>query len=146
MLYAGSATNQVDKFSCTNFCLLAQTACTCTDIATILIFEVKSNSISGERSLRSDDLNMTQTLAGLSAFNVLLTDSSNGILTATLKFTTISEYQGYVIICDTGGESPSTVSIDIQGMSITTTHRLTLDLIKSKENLHFISCTNCFII
>ena len=49
-------------------------------------------------------------LLGLPAFSALLTDSSNGTLTAILNVTTISEYQGrYAIVCDTAGRSPSTV-------------------------------------
>ena len=118
MLYAGSTANQVDNFSCTNFCLLAQTTCSCTRTGTILLFEVRNNSISvGQRTLRSDDLNMPKKLFELNTFNTLLTDSSNGTLTATLEFTAIPEYQGYAIICEPGGGSPLTVFINIQGMN-----------------------------
>ena len=123
MLYAGSTANQVDNFSCTNFCLLAQTTCTCTDTGTILTFEVMNNSDQvGLQLLSSGDLNIPKELFGLDTFNALLTDSSNGTLTATLNFITIPEYQGYDIICDTSGESPLTVFVNIQGMNVTTTH------------------------
>ena len=113
---AGLTSSQVDDFSCTDFNLLVPTKCTCTVKGSILVLEVMANlTVLGLMNLKSKDLNMPTSLVGLPDFSVLLTDSSNGTLTATVNFTTLSDYQGYTITCATTGESSLQVSINISG-------------------------------
>ena len=113
---AGLTSSQVDNFSCTDFSVLLPTTCTCTVKGSILVLEVMANlTVLGLMNLKSEDLNIPKSLVGLPNFSVLLTNSSNGTLTATLNFTTLPDYQGYTITCATSGASSWHVCIDISG-------------------------------
>ena len=59
---------------------------------------------------------MPMTLSESLPFPVLLTNTAGGTFTATLTFTTLSEYEGYDIICDTDG-NPATITISIPGIN-----------------------------
>ena len=122
---AGVTATQVDGLSCTDFCLLVPTTCTCTVTGTILGWRVSANftSVAGLLNLESDNLNMPTALYGLPTFGVLLTDNSYGSLTSMLNFTTLPEYQGYIIGCETTGKSLPPVTIHIPG---------------TNRNLHFL--------
>ena len=81
------------------------------------MLEVMTNlsNVVGLQTLKNKDVNMPTVLVGLPSFSVLLTDSSNGTLSATVNFTTLPEYQGYTITCDTTGASSLQVFINIPG-------------------------------
>ena len=113
---ADSTVRPVDGLSCTDFCLLGQTTCTCSVMGTILGWKVSNlSSDVGQLNLLSDNLNMPTTLPELPTFSVLLTDSSNGFLTALLSFIILPEYQGYTIGCHSTAESPPAVTVHIPG-------------------------------
>ena len=108
----------MDELSCDPFCLSSQTTCTCTLTGEVLVWRlnnVNGGSV-GLESLNSGDLNMPKPLLGAPAFQTLLTYSTSGTLTATLSFTTLSDYEVYTIECGTGA-SIVTVTISIQGIN-----------------------------
>ena len=121
VLCAGLTYGQVDNLSCGTFCLSSQTTCTCSVTGGILAWEVKdeNDATLGVENLSSGDLNMPTTLTGAPAFQVLLTSVTTGpptTLTATLNFTTLSEYGGYTVSCDATG-IPELVTISIPGIN-----------------------------
>lgn len=122
VLYAGFALGQVDDLSCGPFCLSGQTTCTCEVTGSFLSWEVKdTNGISiGQRNLQSGNLNMMLPLfgsgSGMLPFEIILTNASDGTLTALLNFNASSEYEGYMITCDTASVNLSSVPISIQGI------------------------------
>ena len=116
--HVGLTSSQV-VLSCTNFCLLGKATCTCTVTGTVLGWSVSTNlnTLLGLLNLERDNLNMPTTLFQLPTFDVLLIDNSNETLTATLSFTTLPEYQGYIIGCDTTGETQTVIPIHIPGIN-----------------------------
>ena len=145
---ADSTDRPADGLSCTDFCLLGQTTCTCRVMGAILGWKVSNlSSVVGQLNLLSDSLNMPTTLPELPAFSVLLTDSSNGFLTAMLSFTVLPEYQGYTIGCHAMTESPPTVTIHIPGSIYSISIRLwwlfTSYTFLCANCYQFLQCTIC---
>ena len=118
---SGLTYGQVDDLSCEPFCLSSETICTCTVTGAILAWEVidASDTTIGSTVLNTKDLNSSP-LIGAPAFEVILTSSTGGTLTAMLTFTTLSEYEGYTIECDVDG-NPLIVTISIPGIEVITT-------------------------
>ena len=69
----------------------------------------------GQETLDSSELNVVTPLFGEMAFEALLTDVTGETLTAILTFTTLSEYEGFMIECDTVGNSVN-LTIAIPGI------------------------------
>ena len=117
VLCVGLTYGQVHDLSCGPFCLSSQTVCTCTVTWTVLSWEViRGDDSPGLANLRSVNLNVPVPLSGTTPFEALLTSNTSETLTATLTFTTLSEYQGYVIRCDRGGIFTS-LTINIPGIN-----------------------------
>ena len=54
-----------------------------------------------------------------SAFEIALIGATSGTLTATMSFTTLSQYQGFVIGCGTTTTTPTSYrTVNVQGISI----------------------------
>ena len=108
---------QEDNFLCTEFDISVPTTCTCAIMENILVLKVTSDLGTVVALLNSEnkDLNRPKLLVGFPTFGVLLSNSSDGILTDTLNFTSLPECQVYTITCDTTGANPSHVSIGISG-------------------------------
>ena len=107
------------NLSCEQFCLSKKTVCTCMVTQTSLRWELVNGSVDlGDHTLFGDDLNQPSGLFSpysfiTNSFEVNVTKYMSESITATMSFITLSEYQGYDIIC----EGSSTIPIVIPGNS-----------------------------
>ena len=105
----------MDDLSCGAFVLSGQTTCTCTVTGGVLRWRVADENDDVINNILFFPSNLGITIIGPLGFQAVLTNSTAVTLTATLSFTTLPEYEGYMIRCDTDG-NPVTVTISIAGI------------------------------
>ena len=117
----GIAYGQVN-LSCEAFCLSKKTVCTCSLAQTSLLWKLVNGSVElGQRTVVGSSLNQTNGLFSMDpsisgSFEVTVIEFTSEMITSTMSFITLSEYQGYGVRCEASFMNFFTIPIVIPGM------------------------------